>query len=115
MAEDPGEQQELNETTEDFGETTRQEQISNLYNSTELPKIAIGFWVKFIVEILIVSAGVGVIVLPIGALLAFLSVGPVTYHRTILAWLSFTGSIMLAVWCFTESAEPTDSEGENQD
>jgi hypothetical protein len=84
-----------------------------LYNSDELGKITAGFWFKISVEACIVALPLGIVLVPAGFALAYLNIGPFTYTRTIVAWLTFSGSILSFVWCLSASTEiPVESDEE---
>lgn len=117
MVDEPEEQQEVSEAPTDSKRKTRQEQIIDLYNSNNIHHVAVGFWIKFAVEAVIVGVPIGVLLVPVGFFLAYLDVGPVTFVNTVIAWVSFSASVGLAVWCFTESARsgPAFQAGDDQD
>lgn len=103
MTDDGGEQQEISDVgTEPLAETW-QERILRYYNSSKLRYIALGFWLKLITEAVIVSAPLAVLVIPLGAVLAYLNIGPVSFLRTIGAWIALSISILKIGWCLTES------------
>lgn len=86
----------------------------NLYNANTLTHVAVGFWLKFIIEAIIVAVPIGVFLIPPGFILSYMDIGPITYLNTILAWISFTGTVLLSVWCFTESVIEEDEEEEDE-
>lgn len=111
MTDDSGDQQELSENAAEPDNQTRQEQIIKLYNADNLPHVAIGFWAKFIIEGVIVAVPIVVLVIVPGFILAYLNIGPVTSLKVIFICGSFSVSVLLAVWCFTESTIEAGEEG----
>lgn len=113
MSPDPGEQQELDETASGEQPATLQERVLNLYNSQHLVSIAIGFWLKLTAEALIVALGlIPLFLLPAVVAIRF-AIVPLSYPEAVLSWLSFTVTVELATWCFTEQAiggEPSESD-----
>lgn len=115
MTDDSGEQQELSESSPDTQRQTLQQRIIELYNSSNLFHVAIGYWSKLIVEAIIVTVPlVFIIVLP-GVLLAWAEIGPITYLRVVGAWVTVSVTILGFSWCLTESALPADDRNEGND
>lgn len=107
MADDGGEQQELGDSTEIAPPKSRQARIIELYDGDSLREIAAGLWGKVIVEAAIVAAPIGVIILPVGFILAYLNIGPFTYVNILISWLTLSGTVFGIVWCFLASEEPS--------
>lgn len=100
--EESGEQLKLSERSPAEPTQTIQERVMVLYNSPSLIEIAIGFWLKVIVEAMIVSLPLMFFLLVPLWVLTWIAVVPLTYFEGVTIWLSLSTTVLLAVWCFTE-------------
>lgn len=83
---------------------TVQERVFDLYNSSSLFEVAIGFWLKFFFEGVVVALPLVLLVLFPAWILTWLDLAPVTYLEGVTVWLSLSTTILLGVWCFSEPA-----------
>ena len=111
MTDDSGEQQELTEISPERQSKTIQQQIIELYNSPNLIHVTVGFWSKAIVEILIIAVPLFVVIVLPGSTLAWLEIGPFTYTRVFVTWVSFSTSIFAITWCLSDPALSEGDEG----
>lgn len=102
MGDDSGEQQELSDVPAES--KTYQERMLELYNDNRLSRIAIGFWLKLIVESAIVAVPIFLLVVIPGAVTHYLGFFPFSYVWIVGSAFTVTGSIVAATWCFTEEA-----------
>jgi len=105
-----GEQQELDTEVDGSRSKTRHQQILELYNSENLLEITIGYWSKLLTEAAIISIPLATVIMPVGVVLVYLDIGPVTPNKLIGLWSVFTASLLTMSWCLTEDATQSQSE-----
>lgn len=115
LKESASEQRELPEVSPEEPGQTLQERVITLYDSPKLHELAIGFWMKFFIEALIVTVPLIVVLLIPSWVLAWLGIGPVTYLGGLTLWATFSWSVLLASWCFSKPAVEQERDTPGQD
>lgn len=109
-----GKQQELEEVMDDSRTITWQEKILNFYNSDDLIEVAVGYWLKLLVEALIVGIPLFVIIVLPGFSLVYLNIGPFNYGSVFTGWFAISTTVLAFSWCFTEATAGDRGDEENE-
>lgn len=85
---------------------TTQEWILSRYHSNKMLQTAIGFWLKLIVEVVIVGVPLFLLIVVLGSVVVYFGfVQGITYIWLIIASATLTTTIIGITWCFTDSTD----------